>query len=58
MKLEHMQARTNRIQFVRAKGKLKTRLVPHKNQVPILNHPMFPIERPQNEHPRAGTDHS
>jgi len=58
MKLEHMQASTHRIQFVRKQGQLKTRMVPHKHQVKNLTHPMFPIERPRNEHTRASSEDS
>jgi len=58
MKLEHMQASTHRIQFVRKKGNLKTQMVPHKHQVKPLNNPMFPIERPRNEHTRASSEDS
>lgn len=58
MKLEHMQVSPQRIQFVRKKGKLTTQIVPDQNQVKPLNNPMFPIERPRNEHTRASSEGS
>ena len=58
MKLEHMQSGTRRIQFVRIKGELKTQSVPITRPAEPINHPMFPIERPRNEHTRASREDS
>jgi hypothetical protein len=58
MKLEHMQAATHRIRFVRKKGELSSQVVHHEMAQKPLNHPMFPIERPSNEHTRASSEDS
>lgn len=58
MKLEHMQVATHRIQFVRINGTLKTQSVPITRPTEPINHPMFPIERPRNEHTRASSEDS
>jgi hypothetical protein len=58
MKLEHMQADTHRIRFVRKQGQLRRVVVPHKTHLTPLTHPMFPIERPAHEHTRASSEDS
>lgn len=58
MKLEHMQASTHRIQFVRKSGQLMRRVVKQAAPSAELQHPMFPIERPNHEQTRASSEDS